>query len=165
MMMVEAGIDAGPDLLLCVDLVQGQPEEDRSLPRDRPAPGAAEGLTEAQAVALAREGKPLVHIDGGCIRRKSPARNTRCCSRTICWRSRTIRNRPHPRQRHPDAVADDQPDGHQMVADWYEERRHAERNPPRLYQEYVGHDNNRDAMLNMIESRLVGTPGASGNRR
>ena len=42
-----------------------------------------EGLTEAQAVALA-----------GCIRRKSRGRNIRCCSRTTCWRSRTIRKSP-----------------------------------------------------------------------
>ena len=49
------------------------------------------------------------------------------------------------------------PDGHQMVADWYMKNIGTPNETlPRLYQEYVGHDNNRDAyMLNMIESRVV----------
>ena len=52
------------------------------------------------------------------------------------------------------------PDGHQMVADWYMSHvgtpRRAGAPLPSLYQEYVGHDNNRDAyMLNMIESRVM----------
>ena len=51
------------------------------------------------------------------------------------------------------------PDGHQMVAEWYMKNVGTpfEMAPlPRLYQEYVGHDNNRDAyMLNMIESRVM----------
>ena len=52
------------------------------------------------------------------------------------------------------------PDGHQMVAEWH--MRHATSPEatippmPELYQEYVGHDNNRDAyMLDMIESRVI----------
>src|SRR5438128_1814691 len=51
------------------------------------------------------------------------------------------------------------PDGQQIVAEWYMKNVGTpyELSPvPRLYQEYVGHDNNRDAyMLNMIESRAL----------
>ena len=41
------------------------------------------------------------------------------------------------------------PDGHDLVADWYTRepdplKRSAELEIPRLYQKYVGHDNNRD---------------------
>ena len=45
------------------------------------------------------------------------------------------------------------PDGQQMVAEaWMKNQQ----NPSSLYQEYVGHDNNRDAyMMNMIESRVL----------
>ena len=51
------------------------------------------------------------------------------------------------------------PDGQQMVAEWYMKNvgtAYELSGLPRLYQEYVGHDNNRDAyMLNMIESRVI----------
>jgi Zinc carboxypeptidase len=51
------------------------------------------------------------------------------------------------------------PDGQQMVAEWYMKNvgtPYELSGLPRLYQEYVGHDNNRDAyMLNMIESRVL----------
>ena len=51
------------------------------------------------------------------------------------------------------------PDGQQMVADWYMKNvgtPYELSALPRLYQDYVGHDNNRDAyMLNMIESRVI----------
>src|SRR6266542_2833562 len=51
------------------------------------------------------------------------------------------------------------PDGQQMVAEWYMKNVGTPfelSGLPRLYQEYVGHDNNRDAyMLNMIESRVI----------
>src|SRR4029078_5712171 len=51
------------------------------------------------------------------------------------------------------------PDGQQMVAEWYMKNvgtPYELSGLPRLYQEYVGHDNNRDAyMLNMIESRAI----------
>jgi hypothetical protein len=61
-------------------------------------------------------------------------------------------------------VADDQPDGQQMVAEWYMQNvgtPYELSALPRLYQDYVGHDNNRDAyMLNMMESRVSSTRGA-----
>ena len=51
------------------------------------------------------------------------------------------------------------PDGQTMVAEWYRSNVGTpfEVAPlPKLYQEYVGHDNNRDGyMLNMIESRVM----------
>ncbi|HEV2983625.1 MAG TPA: hypothetical protein VGX46_04515, partial [Vicinamibacterales bacterium] len=51
------------------------------------------------------------------------------------------------------------PDGQQMVAEWYMKNvgtPYELSGLPRLYQEYVGHDNNRDGyMLNMVESRVL----------
>lgn len=51
------------------------------------------------------------------------------------------------------------PDGLQMVADWYNGNvgtPYEVAALPRLYQKYVGHDNNRDAyMLNTVESRVI----------
>ena len=51
------------------------------------------------------------------------------------------------------------PDGQQMVAEWYMKNvgtPYELSGLPRLYQDYVGHDNNRDAyMLNMVESRVL----------
>ena len=65
------------------------------------------------------------------------------------------------------------PDGQQMVAEWYMKNvgtPYELSGLPRLYQEYVGHDNNRDAyMLNMIESRVhrahVAAVGAADHLR
>jgi len=117
-----------------------------------------EGLSEAQALALAREGKPLVHIDGGLhstevagpqhtlllahdlLAKQNDPQIARILDNVILMLWPTIN-----------------PDGHQMVADWYMKNAGTPNETlPRLYQEYVGHDNNRDAyMLNMIESRVV----------
>ncbi|PMZ80877.1 M14 family zinc carboxypeptidase, partial [Pseudomonas sp. FW306-2-11AD] len=51
------------------------------------------------------------------------------------------------------------PDGQDMVVDWYRKQRGTKwetSRTPWLYQEYVGHDNNRDGyMLNMKESQVV----------
>ncbi len=117
-----------------------------------------EGLSETQATALAREGKPLVHIDGGLhstevagpqhtlllaydlLSKPNDPQIARILDNVILMLWPTIN-----------------PDGHQMVADWYMKNvGTANESLPRLYQEYVGHDNNRDAyMLNMIESRVM----------
>jgi len=117
-----------------------------------------QGLSEAQALALAREGKPLVHIDGGLhstevagpqhtlllahdlLSKPSDPQIAQILDNVILMLWPTIN-----------------PDGHQMVADWYMKNIGTPNESlPRLYQEYVGHDNNRDAyMLNMIESRVM----------
>ena len=95
-----------------------------------------------------------------CTRPRSPARSTRCSSPTTSCRA--------PTRADTKAMLDNvvlmlwptiNPDGQQIVAKWYRKNVGTpyELSPLReLYQEYVGHDNNRDAyMLNMIESRVV----------
>jgi len=51
------------------------------------------------------------------------------------------------------------PDGHQMICDWYEKWKGTEHDGcwmPWLYHPYAGHDNNRDwYMFNLAETRLV----------
>jgi hypothetical protein len=119
-----------------------------------------QGLTDADAKKLAHDGKAFVHIDGGL-------------------HSTEVAGWSHTPQLLYDLVsrADDpdikamlgnvvlmlwptiNPDGQQMVAEWYMQNvgtPYELSGLPRLYQEYVGHDNNRDAyMLNMVESRVL----------
>ena len=117
-----------------------------------------EGLSDAQALALARQGKPLVHIDGG-LHSTEVAGPQHTLLLAYDLLSKT--NDPQIARILDNVVLmlwpTINPDGHQMVADWY--MKHAgtpEESLPRLYQEYVGHDNNRDAyMLNMVESRVM----------
>lgn len=124
-----------------------------------------EGLTEGQARALAREGKAIVHIDGGLH------------STEVAGPQHTLQLAYDLLTTHPNEPGRDEqvqrildnvilmlwptinPDGHQLVADYYMKNvgtPGANTVFPGLYQEYVGHDNNRDAyMLNMIESRVM----------
>jgi hypothetical protein len=119
-----------------------------------------QGLTDLEAHRLAREGKAFVHIDGGL-------------------HSTEVAGPQHTPQLAYDLVSQPNdptikmmlnnvilmlwptinPDGQQMVADWYMKNAgtpYELSGLPKLYQEYVGHDNNRDAyMLNMIESRVL----------
>ena len=119
-----------------------------------------DGLTDEDALRLAREGKPFVHIDGGLHSTEvAGPQHTPRLLHEIVSKADT-----------PDmsAILDNvilmlwptiNPDGHQMVAEWYMQNAGAPQTNaqfPALYQEYVGHDNNRDAyMLNMIESRVM----------
>jgi len=119
-----------------------------------------QGLTDAEAQRLAAEGKALVHIDGGLHATEvAGPQHTPLLAYDLLSRV----NEPATR-----AMLDNvilmlwptiNPDGQQMVAEWYMKNVGTpyELSPvPRLYQEYVGHDNNRDSyMLNMIESRAI----------
>jgi hypothetical protein len=119
----------------------------------------ARGISEEQARTMARETKPIVHLDGGL-------------------HATEVANHQQTIQLGYDLVANDDqefkdirrnlivelwfsinPDGQSAVANWYRENLGTpyEVSPmPFLYQEYVGHDNNRDGyMLNMLESRTV----------
>ena len=119
------------------------------------------GLTDAAARELAREGKPFVHIDGGLHSTEvAGAQHTLLLAYDLVSRAQTEDpGQGDPRQRDPDALADDQsrrPEHRERVV--HVERRHAVRAvaAAELYQKYIGHDNNRDAyMLNMVESRVI----------
>jgi hypothetical protein len=119
-----------------------------------------QGLTDAAAKKLAHDGKAFVHIDGGLhatevagpqhtpqllydlVSKAHEAETKAILNNVIVMLWPTIN-----------------PDGQQMVAEWYMKNvgtPYELSGLPRLYQEYVGHDNNRDAyMLNMIESRVL----------
>lgn len=108
------------------------------------------GLTDDQARALAKEGKPIVWIDAGL------------------HATEVVNAQTHPQIIHEMLTGNDpetlrflgdeiilfpfaNPDGLELVADWY--MRPADRakrntsNIPLLYQKYIGHDNNRDSYM------------------
>ena len=119
-----------------------------------------EGLTDAEARRLAAEGKAFVHIDGGLHSTEvAGPQHTPLLLHDLVSRA----DDPEIQAMLDDVIVmlwpTINPDGHQMVAEAYAKRT----NPTAgsaplagLYQEFVGHDNNRDAyMLNMIESRVM----------
>jgi len=117
----------------------------------------AEGLSDAEAQQLANEGKAVVWIDGGLhanevlgihqwietlyqILSRNDDETKRILKSTIIL------------------FVHANPDGQELQSNWY--MRHTDTlkrntaNLPRLYQKYIGHDNNRDFyMTNMSESR------------
>ncbi len=118
------------------------------------------GLSESDARRLAAEGKAFVHIDGGLHANEvAGPQHTPLLAYDLLARA----DEPETK-----AILDQvvlmlwptiNPDGQQMVAEWYMKNvgtPYEQSELPVLYQDYVGHDNNRDAyMLNMIESRVM----------
>jgi hypothetical protein len=122
--------------------------------------GDARGLTDAQAKELAAQSPIIVHIDGGM---HSSEVSDHQLPPALAYKLLSAKN---------DAEVDGilknvilvlwptlNPDGQDMVVDWYRKQRGTKwetSHTPVLYQEYVGHDNNRDGyMLNMKESQVV----------
>ncbi|MEM7352791.1 MAG: M14 family metallopeptidase, partial [Acidobacteriota bacterium] len=118
-----------------------------------------EGLSDADARRMAREGKAVIHIDGGLH-----ATEVAHAQHTIQLAHDLAAETEDPEIL---AILDNvvlllwpsiNPDGQTLVADWYRSNLKTpyEVAPmPRLYQKYVGHDNNRDGyMLNTHESRV-----------
>jgi hypothetical protein len=118
------------------------------------------GLAEEEARGLAQEGKAIVHIDGAVHASEVAAHQ-----HTIQLAYDLLTGQEDPDIR---AILDNvifmlwptlNPDGQTMVAEWYLSNVGTPwetASLPRLYQKYVGHDNNRDAyMLNMVESRVI----------
>ncbi len=115
----------------------------------------AEDLSEQEAKALIKEGKPVVWIDGGLH-----ATETVGSHQLIEIYYQLVSNTDPETLRILDDViillVHANPDGQELVADWYmQESDQDKRNMmiPRLYQKYIGHDNNRDFyMMNMKET-------------
>ncbi len=112
-----------------------------------------EGLTDDQAHALAREGKAVVWIDGG-LHANETVGSQQLMEMVYQMVSRddpeTIRLLDDTIQLYVQA----NPDGQELVANWYmREADPAKRSLnglPRLYNKYVGHDDNRDFFLSAM---------------
>ena len=112
----------------------------------------AEGLTDDEARALAAEGKAVVWIDGGLH-----ATEVLGAQQLIELVYQMVSGTDPETVRFLDDIillaVHCNPDGHDLVADWYmrepepEQRRTS--GLPRLYQKYVGHDNNRDFYMSV----------------
>jgi hypothetical protein len=107
----------------------------------------AEGLTDDQAHALAREGKGVVWIDGGL--HATEVLGAHQLIETVY--QLVSRNDPETLRFLNDLVilaVHANPDGMELVSNWYmreqEQERRSTNGLPRLYQKYIGHDNNRD---------------------
>ena len=119
----------------------------------------AEGLTEAQAQALAAEGKAVVWIDGGL--HASETVGTHQLIETA-WILASAED-PEMKRILRDTIvlcAHANPDGQELVSNWYMREpvpnQRVTSTTPRLYQKYIGHDNNRDFyMAAMKESTNI----------
>jgi hypothetical protein len=103
--------------------------------------GLAEGLTDAEARDLAREGKSVVWIDGGLH-----ATETLGAQQLIeLVYQMASGNDPETLRFLDDVIILTvlvNPDGMDLVSDWY--MKHGDMNIPLLYNHYAGHDDNRD---------------------
>jgi hypothetical protein len=118
----------------------------------------AENLTDAQAKTLSQQGKAIVWIDGGLHATETVGTHQlietayELTSRTDAETMRILN----------DAVillVHANPDGQELVSNWYMAQKDPTKrnmNIPRLYEKYIGHDNNRDFfMMNMKESQNI----------
>jgi hypothetical protein len=111
----------------------------------------ANGVTQADARKLSLEGKAIVWIDAGLH-----ATETLCAQMLM----ETIHQLLNADDAETLRILDDviilfvhaNPDGMDLVADWYmkepNEKKRTLVGLPRLYQKYIGHDNNRDFYAN-----------------
>jgi hypothetical protein len=118
-----------------------------------------DGLTDEEALRLAREGRALVDISGG-LHASEVAGSQHTPQLAYELLSKT--NDPAVKQMLDNVILflwpTINPDGQDIVVQNCRER-DAGRNPGpmELYQKYIGHDNNRDSyMLNVVESRVIG---------
>ena len=118
----------------------------------------AENLTNEQAKTLAAQGKAIVWIDGGLHATETVG--THQLIETAY--ELTSRNDAETMRILDQAVillVHANPDGQELVSNWYMSQKDPTKrnmNIPRLYEKYIGHDNNRDFfMMNMKESQNI----------
>jgi len=107
----------------------------------------ADGLIDEEARRLAQEGKAVVWIDGGLHATDVSGSHqlVELVYQMAC------RNDPETLRFLDDVIlltVPANPDGLELVANWYmrekDPKKRSTRDIPRLYQKYIGHDNNRD---------------------
>ncbi len=114
-------------------------------------------IGEEEAAKLAKEGKAVVWIDGGL--HSSESVNSQQLTETVY---RLISQTDEETMRFLDDVITllpiANPDGVEIVANWYmrnaDEKARTFVGLPRLYNKYVGHDNNRDSIMNNMPETI-----------
>jgi hypothetical protein len=113
----------------------------------------AEGLTDEQAHALAREGKPVVWIDGG-LHASETVGSQQLMEQVYQMASRTDPETIHLLNDVIGLYVQANPDGQELVANWYmrekDEKKRSLQGLPKLYNKYIGHDDNRDFYLSAM---------------
>ncbi|MXO66408.1 M14 family metallopeptidase [Altericroceibacterium endophyticum] len=110
----------------------------------------AKDLSEEEAAALAAKGKAVVWIDAGLHATETVTTQSQI---HVIYRLLS-QNDPETLRELDDVIMlfpHDNPDGLDLVADWYMRKKDPKEREfdsiPRLYQKYVGHDNNRDSFM------------------
>ncbi|MEO7999444.1 MAG: M14 family zinc carboxypeptidase, partial [Gemmatimonadaceae bacterium] len=117
-----------------------------------------EGLTDAQARELAKEGRAFVDISGGLHASEIAGSQH---TPELAYELLSKANEPETKEILDNVIfflwPSINPDGQDIVVNWCRDRLAGNTNAQmELYQKYVGHDNNRDSyMLNVVESRVV----------
>jgi len=119
----------------------------------------ADGLSEDEARALAKEGKTVIWIDGG-LHATEVLGAHQLMEHVYQMVSRSDEETTRLLDDVIQLVVHANPDGMELVSSWYMRRADPTKRSiaelPRLYQKYVGHDNNRDFYLNaMPESKNI----------
>ena len=122
----------------------------------------AEGLTEDQARALAKEGKAVIWVDGGLHASESVG-SQQLMETVYQMASRTDEETMRFLNDVILLCVQANPDGQELIANWYMRgsenlnaplRPEAQRtmgNLPRLYAKYIGHDDNRDFYMSAMK--------------
>ena len=117
--------------------------------------GRAEGLSESEAAKLAKEGKPVVWIDGG-MHSNETVGSHQLIETFYQLTSRTDEEIKRYLDNTVILMWHVNPDGQDLIADWYMQYQDKEKRNmsiPTMYHKYVGHDNNRDYfMFNLKET-------------
>jgi hypothetical protein len=116
----------------------------------------AESLSEQEAKALAKEGKAIVWIDGGLHATETVGIH-QWIESIYQFTTRNDEETKRILQNTIILFVHANPDGQELVSNWYMRKadtlKRSTYNLPRLYEKYIGHDNNRDFyMMNMSET-------------
>jgi hypothetical protein len=118
----------------------------------------AENLTDEQARKLASQGKAIVWIDGG-LHASEVVGAHQLIETAYDFVTRTDEETMRILDKDIILFVHANPDGQELVSNWYmQEKDPAKRNTstPRLWEKYIGHDNNRDFyMMNMKETQNI----------